>query len=100
MRGLGAGAVTATVGACIHAGCYEFGAADLEAVAAALGDQVRGHTSWRAPALDLPAGVRASLAAAGGDEVVDLDTCTACSVRHWSHRARRDHERQAVVAWM
>ena len=26
--------------------------------------------------------------------------CTACSPIHWSHRARGDHERQALVAWL
>ena len=99
MRALGAGPITATVGPCIRVECYEFGAADLDRVAAVLGDAVRGHTSWRTPALDVPAAVRASLAAVGVEEVVDLGPCTACSLHHWSHRSRRDHERQAVVAW-
>ena len=100
MRSLGAGTITATVGPCIRAECYEFGPADLDRVAAKLGDRVRSHTSWRTPALDVPAAVRASLVAAGVDDIVDDGTCTACSLHHWSHRSRRDHERQAVVAWI
>jgi copper oxidase (laccase) domain-containing protein len=83
------------LGPCIHAECYEFGPEDLDRVASRLGEGVRGTTSWGAPALDVPAAVRASLA-----EVVDLDVCTACSAEHWSHRARGEKERQVVVAWM
>jgi YfiH family protein len=99
MRALGAGTITATLGPCIRPGCYEFGAADLDAVAARLGDHVRATTASGAPALDVPAAVRASLASVGVTDVVDLGTCTACSSDHWSHRARADVERQAVVAW-
>jgi polyphenol oxidase len=99
MRALGAEGITATIGPCIRPGCYEFGAADLDAVAAALGDHVRGRTSSGSPALDVPAAVRAALAAAGVTDVTDLGTCTACSPEHWSHRAAGDPERQAVVAW-
>ena len=99
MRSLGAGHISATIGPCIRPGCYEFGAADLDAVAATLGEHVRGRTSSGAPALDVPAAVRASLAAAGVDDVTDVGTCTACSPDHWSHRSAGDPERQAVVAW-
>ena len=30
----------------------------------------------------------------------DAGTCTACSPRHWSYRARADAGRQALVAWI
>jgi copper oxidase (laccase) domain-containing protein len=40
------------------------------------------------------------LGQAGVTDVVDLGSCTACSVDHWSHRAAGDGERQAVVAWI
>lgn len=95
MRALGAGSVSARVGPCIGPGCYEFGADDLDRVAAVLGDAVRrdGH-------LDVPAAVRVALAAAGVTDVELDPTCTACSDRHWSFRARADVQRQAVVAWM
>lgn len=95
MRALGAGTISARFGPCIHPGCYEFGAADLDRVAAVLGEDVRADG-----ALDLPAAVRASLRAAGVTEVEQDPTCTACSDRHWSFRARADDRRQAVVAWM
>jgi copper oxidase (laccase) domain-containing protein len=68
-------------------------------VAARLGDRVRAETADGRAALDLPAGVRAALAAAGVERVDVVDVCTACSARHYSHRARRDRERQALVLW-
>lgn len=95
MRALGARDVHAVLGPCIHAECYEFGADELDAIAGRLGDRVRGTTSWGTPALDMPAAVRALL-----PELEDRSVCTACSPNHWSHRARGDRERQAVVAWM
>ena len=98
MAGLGAKDVQALLGPCIEAGCYEFGAADLAAVVDVLGPEVAARTRHGAPALDLPAGVRAALARAG---VAALDTslwcCTACSTSHFSHRARRDTGRSALV---
>lgn len=100
MRALGAGRISATIGPCIRPECYQFGATDLDAVAHALGDHVRATTADGAPALDVPAAVVSSLAAAGVDDVVDLGTCTACSTAHWSHRRSGDVGRQAVVAWM
>jgi hypothetical protein len=95
MRALGATDIRAVLGPCIHAECYEFGAPELDAIAAALGDGVRGTTSWGTPALDVPSAIRIQL-----PDVEDESVCTACSTDHWSHRARGDVERQAVVAWL
>lgn len=95
MRELGAGDIRPVVGPCIHAECYEFGTDDLDVMAALLGEEVRGVTSWGTPALDVVAAVRASL-----PDVIDESVCTACSSQHWSHRARGDVQRQAVVAWL
>ena len=100
MRALGAGRISAEIGPCIRPACYEFGAEDLDAVAEVLGDHVRATTADGRPALDIPAAVRASLAAAGVDDVTDGGTCTACSGSHWSHRHDGDPARQAVVVWM
>ena len=91
------GADTAHVGPHIRAGCYEFGAADLDEVAAALGDHVRSTTSWGTPALDLTAGVRAAL---GGLEPDDAGACTACSDVYFSWRARQEAARCATIAWL
>jgi YfiH family protein len=99
MRGVGAGEVRAVLGPCIRPGCYEFGPADLARVARRLGDVVRATTTSGAPALDVPAAVRAALARAGVSEVDDVGVCTACSPAHFSHRARRELGRQALVVW-
>ena len=107
-RGLAAGIVQKTVAALgsveravigphIRAGCYEFGADDLREVAAALGDHVRGTTTWGAPALDLSTAVRSVL---GDIPVEDAGACTACSDIYFSWRARRDTARFATIAWM
>lgn len=101
MRALGAGEVDAVLGPCIHAECYEFGADDLAAVAAALGDGVRGVTASGRPALDVPAAVRAAAREAGVRDVDDVDACTSCdATRYFSHRARGEAGRQAAVVWL
>ena len=103
MRALGAETIEATLGPCIGPECYEFGADDLDAVAAELGDVVRGATADGRPALDLRAGVAAALGRAGvelaGGTVGDV-ACTACSGEHYSHRARGETGRQAVLVWL
>lgn len=100
MRALGATRVEAALGPCIRAGCYEFGRADLDRLVAALGPSVEGVTAAGRPALDLPAAVEAALAGAGATLVLDTGLCTACDAgRHFSHRARGDAERQAMVVW-
>jgi YfiH family protein len=98
MGRLGAGRVEAALGPCIGAECYEFGAGDLDRVAAVVGDEVRATTREGRPALDLPAGVERALAALD----VPLDrtaaACTRCSPAHFSHRGG-DLGRQALVLW-
>jgi copper oxidase (laccase) domain-containing protein len=75
IRGLAnPGDVTSVIGPCIHPECYEFGEDELDRVAAgSLG--VASHPSpWNA--------------------------CTACSSDYWSHRARGDKQRQAMLVWL
>jgi hypothetical protein len=104
LRDLGAARVWAASGPCIGPECYEFGEAELAQVADRLGPTVRGETATGAPALDLRAGVRAALAEVDVTlEHVD-PRCTACAGGDepvlFSHRARRDVGRQAVVVWL
>ena len=91
--------VTAVLGPCIHPCCYEFGAADLARLEARFGSSVRGRTSSGGLALDVPATIRAALA----ELEVPLDDhsiCTGCDdERFFSHRARRDVERQVMAVW-
>ncbi|MBW3627816.1 MAG: laccase domain-containing protein [Gemmatimonadetes bacterium] len=70
-----------------------------------LGPHVRATTSAGTPALDVPAAVRSALGAAGVDEVEERASCTACATDDrgaplwFSHRARREEQRQALVSW-
>ncbi len=99
LRDRGATEISGVLGPCIHAGCYEFGVGELDLVADTYGRAVRATTTAGRPALDLVAGVAAALTAAGGrlDDVVDV--CTACGGGQFSHRARADVGRQALVVW-
>jgi len=100
MRANGAGEIKAALGPCIHAECYEFSEADLGVVTKRLGADVRGVTKHGAPALDMPAAVRAALHELQVELVHDENACTSCTPGYWSHRARGDKQRQATVAWL
>jgi YfiH family protein len=102
MRAEGADALTARIGPCIAPPAYEFGAEDLDVVAARCGDGVRASTAAGGSALDLVAGVRAALEGCG---VVLTDAgrppCTATLAdTYFSHRARREAGRQASFVWL
>ncbi|MCB0993689.1 MAG: polyphenol oxidase family protein [Acidimicrobiales bacterium] len=95
-----AGPTVAVLGACIHAECYEFGAAELASIESEWGAEVVGRTSWGTPALDVPALVSLALERRGVELVARIGGCTACDELRWySHRARTDAGRQAMVAW-
>lgn len=98
MRVLGAeGRIQAALGPCIHAECYEFGPDDL----ALFGPEAHGVTADGTPALDVPAAVRSALWAVDVELVYEDDRCTACSADAlFSHRARQELERQAMVVWV
>ena len=89
----------AVLGPCIRGRCYEFGSSDLDQLADRYGPTVRSTTAWGTPALDVAAGIGV-VCASFGIELLDESVCTACSSRHWSHRARGDSRRQALVAWI
>jgi copper oxidase (laccase) domain-containing protein len=99
MRSMGATEIVGALGPCIHAGCYEFARTDLDAVAALYGDVVRGCTADGVPALDVPAGIAAALERAGARNGGGIDACTACGDGYFSHRARQDTARQALLVW-
>lgn len=102
VRRAGGTAVRAVIGPCIHACCYEFGAVDLDRVAARYGDGVRATTRSGRSALDVPAAVTAALAAIPTAGVTRAGPgCTACDTPPmFSHRARGDSARQAMVVWL
>jgi YfiH family protein len=99
MRDLGATRIEAVLGPCIRPECYQFGAADLEVLAARFGPSVRAECRIGGPALDLPAAVGASLGHAGVELAGDAGICTACSPAYWSWRGGEDRQRQATVVW-
>ncbi len=97
LRAVSPGPVRAVVGPCVHPEHYEFGADLLARLVDRLGSEVAGRTANGAPALDIPAAVRVSLARAGVAEVADVDVCTVSSPDHFSHRRDGVTGRQAVV---
>jgi YfiH family protein len=99
MRRLGATRIEAVLGPCIHPCCYAFGAEELEAVEARLGSRVRATDRHGAPALDVPAGVRAALHSSGATLMGEADVCTSCSHGYWSWRRTETPRRQATVVW-
>lgn len=101
MRDLGASEIVAVVGPCIGPSEYEFGAADLELLTDLFGPGVVSLTQGGAPALDLAAAVGEACRRAGVQVTASLGACTAANPdRYWSHRARGDVERQAMVLWI
>jgi YfiH family protein len=100
MRDLGVEPHSATIGPCIQPVHYEFGADELDHLAAHLGDSIRSTTSWGAPALDIPAAVRAAAERAGIDRVSGGELDTANENRFFSYRLRGEIQRMATFAWM
>jgi hypothetical protein len=89
--------VTAALGPCIHACCYEFGEGDLAVFTDRFGSEVAGITAWGTPALDMPAVVRAALAECGV-ELIDDSRCTGCDAAlYYSHRRRQQAGRQVMT---
>lgn len=99
MADLGGAPVDAVLGPCIEGTCYEFGEADAAGLVARYGPEVRCQTTAGRPGLDVPAAVAAACAEMGVP-LRRTGGCTACSSTHWSHRARGDRGRQALVAWL
>ena len=77
--------IRAYLGPAIGGCCYELPAKLRDQVAAAI-PQAHATTRWGAPALDLPAAVRAQLASAGVDRVQADGTCAFESAAHFSYR--------------
>jgi YfiH family protein len=99
LRARGAQRIDAALGPCIHAECYEFSPDGIDVVAALFGEKVRGQTAKGTPALDIPAAVAVALDEAGATLVHDADACTACTPGYFSHRARGEAARQAMLVY-
>jgi YfiH family protein len=100
-REAGAGELTAIVGPHIGPECYEFGPDLLIEMEGRFGAAVRSRTTAGAPAFDLGRAVRSTLEASGVGDVVAVARCTSCEPEHYfSHRARHETGRHALVAWL
>ncbi len=95
MRARGAGRLVAWIGPHVCGGCYEV-PEELRALVASAVPATYATTTWGTPSLDLGAGVRAQLEAAGDVEVVAVDACTREDPRLHSHR--RDGARAGRLA--
>lgn len=91
--------VEAYVGPCVRPCHYEFGATDLERLAARFGEDVVARTLDGRPALDLPAAVDRALREAGVEVVhSDRPACTAHDADRWySHRRDGTTGRHAMI---
>jgi polyphenol oxidase len=101
LRRMGADDVVGWVGPHIGVECYEFGVADLAVVESRFGRGVVGVTSSGMPGLDLSNAIATAFTESdvvNGGRLIG-STCTACDARRWfSHRARRDEGRLALIA--
>lgn len=97
MKSLGASRIRAWLGPSICGSCYEVPAALRDEVCA-LVPATRSTTSWGTPALDLPAGARSQLEAAG--VVVEYaGACTLETETLYSYRRDRKTGRFGGLVW-
>lgn len=88
----GDGPITAVAGPAAGVCCYEVGAEVHEAF---------GRAHRRGRHIDLRAIAHERLLAAGVTEVLDVEACTICDERYFSHRREGQQAgRQAGVAWL
>jgi hypothetical protein len=94
------GSLLAAIGPCAGACCYEVGSEVLSRFAPELGLHAPVPGELRAK-LDLRGIARGRLIAAGVGAVADLDLCTICDERLFSHRREGSAAgRQAAIAWL
>jgi YfiH family protein len=99
LHDLGAEHVVSWVGPHACGRCYEV-PADLRDEVSRSVPEAWSETSWGTPALDLAAGVRAQLAAAGVAELVEVGRCTIEDTDFYSYRRDGVTGRQAGLIWV
>ena len=97
LTGHGMSHIRAVIGPHICSSHYEFGAADLARAKEWGGPSVVGTTAWDTPSLDLAAGTRLALRRGGAVIDTELGRCTASDIRYFSHRARAEQGRTALL---
>lgn len=97
----GSSPIVAAVGPHIRADQYEFGEADLERLCRRFDDRVIATDVTGSPALDLAAAVAHECDRLDVEIVASSPSCTALDAADfWSHRARSESGRIALVAWL
>ncbi|GAB7034087.1 peptidoglycan editing factor PgeF [Streptomyces sp. NPDC021749] len=94
--------ILAYTGPAICGRCYEV-PAQMRSDVAAVVPEAFATTGWGTPAVDVAAGVRAQLAAAGvpvGDDAHISAVCTRESADHFSYRRDRTTGRLASYVWL
>ncbi|MYU57044.1 MULTISPECIES: peptidoglycan editing factor PgeF [Streptomyces] len=91
--------IVARTGPAVCGRCYEVPEAMRSEVAVVV-PQAWSTTSWGTPAVDVTAGVRAQLAAAGVSVREDSHVCTRESADHFSYRRDRTTGRLASYVWV
>ncbi|ARF54890.1 peptidoglycan editing factor PgeF [Streptomyces gilvosporeus] len=91
--------IIAYTGPAVCGRCYEVPEA-MRAEVAAVVPQAWSTTSWGTPAVDVGAGVRAQLAAAGVPTADVSPVCTLESADHFSYRRDRTTGRLASYVWL
>ncbi|TJZ50976.1 peptidoglycan editing factor PgeF [Streptomyces piniterrae] len=91
--------IIAYTGPAVCGRCYEVPEAMRSEVAAVV-PEARSTTTWGTPAVDVTAGVRAQLAAAGVPLSEDSHICTLESADHFSYRRDRTTGRLASYVWL
>ncbi len=100
LRRLGGGPVRAVVGPHLRSGCNEFGAGDLDRLAARFGPEVRANTAWGSPAFDIDVAIARQLHDDGVELVGSEPSCTGCDAARWySNRMRSETGRMASGIW-
>ncbi len=99
LRKVSPGEIAAVMGPSIGPCCYAFGLADRQSFVDQFGSSVVATTTDGNPALNLRAAAICSLNSLGINEIIVDDVCTSCDDRHWSYRASKAPQRQALVVW-
>jgi len=95
------GEIIAAIGPHIRAAHYEFGAVELERLERRFGPTVIAQTTQGTPALNLTAAIAVELERLGVRVAASSLDCTAADAdAYWSHRARQESGRIALVAWI
>ena len=91
--------MSAVLGPCINACCYEFGQNEMDDLVEKYGPKIIGETLTGALSLNIKECVREILKSCHVEVKYDDAFCTNCDPRHWSFRAEGTDKRQVMIAW-